>query len=186
MPIHASARRQHLATHPPRSRPRCPQGRRWQSLRAGWIPSGFCRRIRSGRALAQILLKRKNRRQVALPNLVIPSPAGCCWRLRHAAISSPRFFGGGTGRSGPAPWGAPSTRPGHRHRPPGKGPRVGSAGNTRPGARSGKGSEAGTWWCGCAGDKTSLWDEIIKIRSGMEGLEWERARGHLGAPGVGG
>lgn len=104
MPIHASARHQHLATHPPcsRPRPRCPQGRRWQSLRAGWIPSGFCRRICSGRALAQILLKRKNRRQVALPNLVIPSPAGCCWRLRHAAISSPRFFEGGGKRGGAA------------------------------------------------------------------------------------
>ncbi|XP_053937016.1 uncharacterized protein LOC128853763 isoform X2 [Cuculus canorus] len=59
---------------------RCP------APRSGWIPLGSLGELLQ--RLAQILLKRKNSRQVALPNLVIPSPAVLA--APSAAISSLR------------------------------------------------------------------------------------------------
>lgn len=56
------------------------------SPRSGWIPLGSLGELLQ--RLAQILHKRKNSRQVALPNLVIPSPAALT--APSAAISSPR------------------------------------------------------------------------------------------------
>jgi len=87
--VHPRLRQLHAAPasrHPPRSPATLSPTRRCSSPRSGWIPSGSLGELLQ--RLAQILHKRKNSRQVALPNLVIPSPAALA--APSAAISSPR------------------------------------------------------------------------------------------------
>lgn len=73
-------------TDPPCSPTTLSPTRQCPSPRSGWIPLGSLGELLQ--RLAQILHKRKNSQQVALPNLVIPSPAALA--APSAAISSPR------------------------------------------------------------------------------------------------
>lgn len=107
--VHPHLHRPHAAPvshHPPCSPATLSPTRQCLSPRSGWIPLGSLGELLQW--LTQILHKRKNSRQVALPNLVIPSPA--VLTAPSAAISSPRSppcSGGGTGRSGSASANAP-------------------------------------------------------------------------------